>query len=308
MSKIRAFALKHFETTLILIIFVGIIAIAFLVRYNIAFLNVFLLPVILAGYYLGKREAVLTASLCVLLVSLYLIFSQVFWKNIPRLGLDEILNVVMWGGFLILTGAIIGAIAGQRQAKLKNLERAYVGVLEILLKYLEVADETKPHSLRVSLLAGKIAGSLGLATFQVENIKSAALLLEAGDLRSNIPLYEQVARFIEQEGAPDEKQMSRERVLLKTTASLLKEVEPLLANYFHHYVEKAGVLDKNLAEIPVGSSIIALADLFDCLSSGVSCPQWKDIVMSLEDLRKLSGRAFPASVMEALFQVIGKPL
>jgi hypothetical protein len=76
---------------------------------------------------------------------------------------------------------------------LKNLQRAYIGVLEIMLKYLEVADEKRPRSLRISLLAGKIAAAAGLPTFQVENIKSAALLLEAGDLRSNIPLYEQVA-------------------------------------------------------------------------------------------------------------------
>ncbi len=38
---------------------------------------------------------------------------------------------------------------------------------------------------------------MGLSTFQVENIKSAALLVEAGDLRSNLPLFEQVAAFMQ---------------------------------------------------------------------------------------------------------------
>jgi len=77
MKTVKAFALRHFETTLIILILFGVIAIAFLVHYKFAFLNFFFLPVILAGYYLGKRQAVLTASLCVLSVILYLIFAYV---------------------------------------------------------------------------------------------------------------------------------------------------------------------------------------------------------------------------------------
>jgi hypothetical protein len=304
MNKFKSFALKHFETTLIIIILFGIVAIAFLVRYKFAFLNFFFFPVILAGYYLGKKQAVLTASLCILLVTFYLIFSRVLFGNLRQLSLDEILDVITWAGFLILTGAIIGTIAGEREAKLKNLQRAYVGVLEIMLKYLEVADEKKPHSLRVCLLAGKIAQTIGLATFHVENIKSAALLLEAGNLRSNIPLFEQVAAFMETESRRVEKQVfDRERVLLKTTAALLKEVEPLLVNYFYHYVEEAEILDKDLENIPIGSSIIALADLYDRISMGLLLPQWKDKIQSLEDIQKLSGRAFPPSAVQALFQI-----
>jgi len=305
-KKIKSLAFQHFETTLIIIILLGIIAIAFLVQYKIAFLNFFFLPVILAGYYLGKRQAVLAACLCVLLITLYLVFTHVLMNKTPPLSLDEILNTVTWAGFLILTGGVIGTIAEQREARLKNLERAYVGVLEILLKYLEVADEKKPRSLRVSLLAGKIAAALGLAKFQVENIKSAALLLEAGDLRANIPLYERVAAFMETESRlADKKLGDKEKVLLKTTASLLKEVEPLLLAYFYHYVEEVDILDKDLNNIPIGSSIIALADLYDRIMTGLVAPQWKDKVKSPGDLQKLAGRAFPQSAVKALFQVTG---
>ncbi len=306
MRKIKSLALRHFETTLIILILLGIIAIAFLVQYKIAFLNFFFLPVILAGYYLGKRQAVLAACLCVLLITLYLIFTHVLANKTPALSMDEILNTLTWAGFLILTGGVIGTISEQREVRLKNLERAYIGVLEILLKYLEVADEKKPRSLRVSLLAGKIAASLGLAKFQVENIKSAALLLEAGDLRSNIPLYERVAGFMESESRRADKRLDdKEKVLLKTTASLLKEVEPLLRAYFYHYVEEADIMDKDLNSIPIGSCIIALADLYDRIATGLAAPQWKDRVKSPEDLQKLSGRAFPQSVVKALFQVTG---
>jgi hypothetical protein len=95
----------------------------------------------------------------------------------------------------------------------------------------------------------------------------------------------------------------RQRILLKTTASLLKEVEPILSNYFYHYVEETKILDKDLANIPMGSSIIALADLYDRISTGMLHPQWKDKIHSLEDIQKLSGRSFPPSAVQALFQV-----
>jgi hypothetical protein len=305
MNKIRAAALRHFETTLIILILFGILATAFLVHLKFSFLNFFFLPVILAGYYLGKRQAVLTASLCILLIVLYLVFAYVIFQKAPPLRLDEILNVVIWAGFLILTAGIIGGIAEQREARLKSLQRAYIGVLEIMLKYFEMADEKRPRSLRISLLAGKIATAAGLPTFQVENIKSAALLVEAGDLRANISLYEKVAAYMAKESGPLEKQMEdRGRVLLKTTALLLKEVEPILANYFYHYVEEAGIVDKDLTTIPLGSSIIALADLHDRISIGIPAPQWKDRIKSAQDIRKLSGRAFPAPAVQALFQVV----
>lgn len=303
--RLKAFALRHFETSLIIIILFGIAVIAFLVNYKFAFLNFFFLPVILAGYYLGKTKAVLTASLCILLVVLYHLFSRLLIPSLSRILLDDVLNIVTWAGFLILTAAVIGVIAEQRETRMKSLQGAYSGVLEIMLKYLEVADERKPRSVRVAHLAGKIAAAAKMSTFNIENIKSAALLLEAGDLRSNLHLYDEVAAFMERESKLSGKAADdRATVLLRTTASLLKEVEPILANYFYHYVEEAKILDKDLSTVPMGSSIIALADLVDRLNTDMLPAPWKAEVRSLQDIRKLSGRAFPAAAVQALFQLV----
>lgn len=303
--RLKAFALRHFETSLIIIILLGIAAIAFLVHYKLAFLNFFFLPVILAGYYLGPRKAVLTASLCILLVILYYAFSRFLLPSLPAMALDESLSIVTWAGFLILTAAVIGRIAGQREARMKSLESAYSGVLEIMLKYLEVADEKKPRSLRVAYLAGKIAAAANLSTFHIENIKSAALLLEAGDVRSNLYLYNEVATFMEKDSKlAGRSGDDRANVLLRTTAALLKEVEPILANYFYHYVEEARTLDKDLTTIPITSSIIALADLVDRLNAGTLPMPWRDEIKFLHDIRRFSGRAFPEAAVDALFKLV----
>jgi hypothetical protein len=306
--RLKAFALKHFEPSLIAVILLGIIVIAFLANYKFAFLNFFFLPVILAGYYLGKRKAVLAASLCILLVALYHIFLRLLLPSLSPISLDETLNIITWAGFLVLTAAVIGRIAEQREAKLNSLQAAYTGVLEIMLKYLEVADERKPRPVRVAHLAGKIAAAAKMSTFHVENIKSAALLLEAGDPKTNLRLYGEMAGFMEAESGPQGKAIdSREKVLFKTTASLLKEVVPVLAGYFHHYVEEAGTADKDLANIPVGSSIIALADFVDRMTMNMPPAPWQGEVRSLQDIRNLSGRSFPGPAVEALFRVVSSP-
>jgi len=303
MDRIKKFILKHFEGSLIILILIGILAIASLVHYKFAFLNFFFLPVILSGYFLGKTRAVLTAIFCILLMILYLLFFKLIFGTGPGLSLDSAINLITWGGFLILTGAIIGTVSEQRENKIRNLRRSYFGSLEILLKYMEAADDVKPRSLRVALLAGKMAEAAGLEKREAENIKSASLLYEVGDLRSSLPFYGQMVDFMAEETEPSEGHLNdRESVMLKSTASLLKEVEPILYNYHLHYVQEARVLDKDLEKIPLGSSLIALADLHDRLTNNVPPLQDVEEYRSMEGIEKLGGRSFPHVAIYALHE------
>ncbi len=305
MRKIKDYVLRHFEASLIILILLGILAIVFLVHYKFSFLNFFFLPVILSGYFLGQKRAVLTAILCILLVVLYLVFFNLLSDTGQGISLDEVINLITWGGFLVLTAAIIGTVSEQREMKIRNLRRSYVGALEILLKYMEVADDVKPRSLRVAALAGKMAEAAGLERRDVENIKSAALLIEAGDLQSSLPFFGEVIDFMASGTRFSKDQLGdREYVMLKSTASLLKEIEPLLYSYFFHYVQEAHVLEKNLEAIPIGSSIIALADIYDRLSNNVPPIQESEEYKSMAGIESLGGRALPHVAIYALQEAI----
>ncbi len=305
MKTIKTFFLKHFEGSLILLIIVGILAIAFLVHFKFAFLNFFFLPVILAAYFLGKKEAVLISILSILLVVLYILFSKILAGVGVGLSLDEGITLVTWSSFLILIAAVIGTLTEQREKRMKNLYSAYVGVLEILLKYLEVADEEKPRSLRIAHMAGKMAGVAGFERRQVENIKSAALLFEAGDLRQSLPLFEEISGFVETEGKIARIPFGdRGTVLLQTTTSLLKEVEPILSSYYKHFVQDADNLDKNLGEIPVGSSILALADIYDRIENNAPPFHDREDFSSIKNILSLSGRTFHEGAVNALQIVV----
>jgi len=304
MKKLKVFFLKHFEGSLIFIIFLGVLAIAFLVNYKFAFLNFFFLPVIMAGYFLGKKQAVLTALLCVLVVVFYLLFTSRVTGG-REISFDDIIDLTTWGGFLILTGGIVGSAAEQKEAKIRNLRRAYIGVLDIMLKYLELADRDKPRSLRVCHLAGSIAENLKLPRRDIENIKTAALLIDAGDLKTSLPFFEEVGDFMKGEIGGAQNQLSdKERVLLQTTASLLKDVGPILSAYMRHYVDEASVLDKALDSIPFSSSIVALAELYDRIPMRSAAADLSEKLYSMMDIEKLAGRSFPTSAVQALRQVV----
>lgn len=308
MKKIKKFIGDHFEGLIIILVFIGVLGIAFLIHYKFDFLNFFFLPIILSGYLLGKRKAILTAFFCIALVILYLVFYKLYLGLEVAFSTDEIIRIATWGGFLILTAAIIGAFTEQRERRLERMRRSYFGALKIMLKYLEVADEEKPRSLRVSLLAGEIAKTAELSKTEVENIKSAALLYEAGDLQSSLPFYEEIVNFISGDmKIPEEQAMGKEQVELKAMASLLKAIEPLLAGYFHHYVEEADKLDKGLNEIPFGSSIIALANLYDRVANKVPTSLGEVTIETLEDIEKLSGRSFSTSFIRALKETTSGP-
>ncbi len=300
LSKLKRAVAAHYEGFVLAVALAGIFAIAFLVQYRISFLNFFFLPVILAGYFLGKRKGVLLAVLCVLLVVLYFVFQEKVFGDRGRMSVDEIVNIVTWGGFLILTGGLLGSVAEQRETKLRNMRQAYIGVLSVLLRYLEVADEKETRPVRVARLAGGMAERAGLSKGEVENVKSAALLCEAGELGSSLPLFADVVGFMELDGQAGQGLSDRERVFLKTTASLLKEIGPLLEGYFRYYVKEADNADKDLAAIPFGASLIALAGICDRIEVQGEAHIGPMKIRSVKELDALKDRAFAERALRAL--------
>lgn len=114
-----------------------------------------------------------------------------------------------------------------------------------------------------------------------------------------------MAEFVESDRVVSEMSLGdKEKVLLKTTASLLKKIEPLLIGYYIHYMEQAGILEKDLEKIPLGSSIIALADIIDRLAHGTPASLGKHDIKSYSDIEKLAGRSFHNAAVNALKEMM----
>src|SRR5579859_3143807 len=71
MDKLKAYFLKNFEQTFVLVLLVSVALINYFVPYKLAFLNFYFIPVMLTAYYLDVRRALLGAVLCLIMVGVY---------------------------------------------------------------------------------------------------------------------------------------------------------------------------------------------------------------------------------------------
>ncbi len=113
----QTFLRRRGEFLIVVGILIVVGAVFHWIPYKYGFLSFFYLPVLAAGYLMGGRQATLSAVMCVLLVVTYY-----FWDWIPqsidtsslsdifRAHWDVLLNLAMWGGFLMLTGAVFGRV------------------------------------------------------------------------------------------------------------------------------------------------------------------------------------------------------
>ncbi len=94
---------NNLHDIILLIILISLMVINFFVEAKLVSLNFFFLVILLSGYTLGKRSAVLLAFLTILIVWAFILADA----NPYLMYLNEIelnLHMTLWGGLLIMMG------------------------------------------------------------------------------------------------------------------------------------------------------------------------------------------------------------
>lgn len=305
MEKFKAYFFKHFEKILVLSILLIIVIINYFAPYKIGFLNFFYLPIIIAGYFLGRRMAVLTAFLCILVVViLILIFPSSFFTGESD-KTYVIVSLIGWGSILILTSAAMGYLYEEKEKRIKDLKAAYIGILEILSKYLESADRyTQGHSVRVSHLVEDISRILGLTVYERENIKTAALLHDIGKAEISMDIVQKAAALTDKERELMAEHSKKGARIISLVGGVLKEAVPIVLAHHKYYFEDKTKIDREKADIPLGAEIIAVADAYDAMITDrpyrAGMPPWK----AFEQIEKESGKQFRSDIVKAFKEVL----
>ena len=109
MEQFKQFILKHFEKILVGVILIAAFAGTYLVEEKFIILNFYYLPVLTAGYFLGRRMGVLTSVFSILAVLIcVLVFPERFFNS--KEILKGIAQLSSWGGFLILASFTVGTL------------------------------------------------------------------------------------------------------------------------------------------------------------------------------------------------------
>jgi putative nucleotidyltransferase with HDIG domain len=304
MDRLKHFIVKHFEKILVAIILI----VAFLGTYYIdeetIVLNFYYLPVLMAGYFLGRRMGVLTAVFSVLAVLVFvLLFPQrflsdkMFWYSIAKLS--------SWGGFLILASIAVGTLFEENERRLQDLKNAYIGILEILSKYLESTDPyTKGHSARVSELAMETAMIMDLPHDEIENVRVSGLLHDIGKIEISGEILRKAAQLTTEERDLIDTHAVKGAYILSSVGAVLKEVVPIVIAHHKYFVDSLDQNDREKTKIPLAARIIAVADSFDAMTTDrpyrKGMPPWE----ALGEIVDKSGKQFDPEVVAAFKHVV----
>lgn len=141
-------------------------------------LNLFYLPIVLAGFFLGRYRAGVLAFLSVIVASVVISLDISSFAMVSS-PVVVALSVIMWGAVLGLTAIMVGTLCDDRSTKSMEAHEAYVGVVEVLSKYLGGANaKLECRAKRVSQLSEAVAQKMRLSAKEVDDVRVAAMLID----------------------------------------------------------------------------------------------------------------------------------
>jgi HD-GYP domain-containing protein (c-di-GMP phosphodiesterase class II) len=290
LDRSKQFFMRNFERILVLLLVASLLVINSLIEQKVAFLSFYYLPIILAGFFGGRRFAVGSG---VFVVALVFFFQATRGHGMaPGLDQDSLMTLIPWAGFLILTGYVVGGLAEQRAARLTDLKNAYLATLEVLTYHIESAERHQEgHSTRVSQLAADIGAELKLSEVELENLRIAALLHEVGTADQRL------LRLLSRSVTDDSLIVAR----------ALRGAAEIIAEYSHYYEIVGDDWDIEALPMPVTVKVLAVADAFETLQMATPVRPAFTRWSALEEVEKGAGKTFAREAVRALRVVAGRP-
>jgi putative nucleotidyltransferase with HDIG domain len=291
------------ELWLILSLFALAGIINFLVASQRVVLGLYTLPTVVSAYLYGRRHATLTAFASVLMIILLTWFNpDVMTSQSQQVAGQQWLDVMIWGGTLMIAGYLTGSLCDHMTSQVLELRETYNGVLMILRHFISKDPYTENHSYRVSVYASRIAEALRFSPQRIEDVRAAALLHDIGKLEVSREVLYKAARLTEVETAEIRAHVNRGVAILEPIGGSLRRVIPIILAH-HDKFDGSGYRPTKGEAIPLESRIIAVADVYDALTSDRPYRKAMSPFEARELIVKGSGTEFDPEVVEAFLAV-----
>jgi putative nucleotidyltransferase with HDIG domain len=177
------------------------------------------------------------------------------------------IDIITWGIFLIFTGYCMGILYQKKEEAKDDLQKTYRGIIEMLSLIIESVDsQTQSHSHRVSILAGMIAKQMRLNQFEIENIRVAAILHDIGKIGISEAVLQKVTELTVQERTHIRQHTWYAINMLEPLGDTLGDLLPIILHHHEKY-DGTGYHKTAKENIPMGARIIAVADVYDALTT-----------------------------------------
>ncbi|GAF81073.1 unnamed protein product [marine sediment metagenome] len=196
----------------------------------------------------------------------------------------------------------------EKEKTIKELRSAYMGILEILSKYLESADRyTQGHSVRVAHLSEDIARTMELSALEVENIRAAALLHDIGKIEISLDVLHKAAALTDEEKELMDSHSEKGAKIISLVGGVLKEAVPIVSAHHKYFFEtekqspEKGHVGK---EVPLGAAVIAVADAYDAMITDRPYRAGMQPWQAFEEVEKGAGKQFHPGAVKAFKKVL----
>jgi putative nucleotidyltransferase with HDIG domain len=287
------------ELLLILSMFVIALLLNHLFDSQRMLLSFYAWPTLASAYIYGRRHATLTAFASVLLVGLLTLNSG--WLsggNESALAATAWIDLAAFGGTLMITGYLMGTLHEHKNAQLQEMRETYNGVIMLLRHFISKDEYTEHHSYRVSLYATRIAAHMSLPLTQIEDVRAASLLHDIGKLEISRDLLYKAARFTHEEYEEIQSHVAKGVAVLETVGGSLRRVIPIVLAH-HEKFNGSGYHSTEGEKIPVEARIIAVADVYDALTSDRPYRKAMSPFEAKEIIIKGAGSDFDPTVVQA---------
>ena len=244
MDRIKRYLIGNFENLFVLGTLLSTAIVNYLVPAKLAFLNFYFLPIILAGYYLGRRSAVLGALFCGLMIGVYVILFPEAFQTSGR-PLDVYTYIAAWAGFLILAGAVVGGLqekladevrtTGALNAELRQRQQELTAANRTLKDYgenLEARVRDRTEELEASKRAVEAMKTKVEDTLYATMDASVANLIIEGRLRTekrNVAVM-----FSDLSGFTSYSEDRPPELVIRDLNRYLGDIEPIILAYRGH--------------------------------------------------------------------------
>ena len=298
MNVVKQFEKVNRELWVVFSMFIIAAVMNFVVSGQRMVLAFYTLPTVFSAYHYGRRHATLTAFASVLLVVLLVWANPIIVQNAVRFQGEQWLDIVVWGGILLVTGYTMGSLYEHKDKQLHELRETYLGILMILRQFISNDKYTENHSYRVSVYATKIAAQLNLDQERIEDIRAAALLHDIGKLDVSRQILYKAARLTESEVVQMQEHVSRGAAILEPVGGSLRRVLPIILSH-HDKFDGSGYTASQGENIPVEARVIMVADVYDSLTSDRPYRKAMAPHEARETILQGSGKEFDPKVVDA---------
>lgn len=278
----------------------------FLIASHRMVLGFYVVPTLFSAYYYGRRHAVLTAFASLFTVILLVHFNPVLFSTVgtgsPE---DKWYDITIWGGVLVVTAYAMGTLYDHKQNHIRELRETYHGVLLILRHFISKDEYTQNHSYRVSIYAAKVASYLGLNSERIEDVRAAALLHDIGKLDISKEILYKAARLTQEEFEEMKRHVEKGVEMLESVGGSLRRVLPIILSH-HDRFDGSGYHPTLGNDIPLEARIIAVADVYDSLTSDRPYRKAMSPFDAKEVITKESGTEFDPQVVDAFLAAFRK--